>query len=360
MSRPCLKRLLRDLKEVLQHPLPDVVARPLENSLLIWHGNVRGREGAFKGCVIHFVLVFSERYPQEAPQVRLYQAIPHPNVFRTAAIGLRGAEGSNHRLAIWDCLVGQDAWSSAYTVLSILVQLQAFLLDEDLQYEHQKVLPETAVSIASKLEGLRLAAKDGAVWRNLLHREFPCSELTASSAADWEHTYALQATAVMEDLQCFFTKAPFTEQILGVPLRFTTNPKTKVIDYIEAGLDLVSQEAVRHLGVTKTLAGDAIQGFLPLYLTHAHFELVKAGRSLDRALSLLAPEAIAPGRKTPSFGNFLNVMPKMLNTAIVLLMDQGVAASDRALITYCGLHRLFLALAEDFGLLHPAAEKLDR
>lgn len=79
----------------------------------------------------------------------------------------------------------------------------------------------------------------------------------------------------MEDLQCFFTKAPFTEQILGVPLRFTTNPKTKVIDYIEAGLDLVSQEAVRHLGVTKTLAGDAIQGFLPLYLTHAHFELVK-------------------------------------------------------------------------------------
>ncbi|KAK9843850.1 hypothetical protein WJX84_001630 [Apatococcus fuscideae] len=296
MSRPCLKRLLRDLKEVLQHPLPDVVARPLENSLLIWHGNVRGREGAFKGCVIHFVLVFSERYPQEAPQVRLYQAIPHPNVFRTAAIGL------SFRPSCW---------------------MRTCSMNTKRCCQRQR-------------------------------------ELTASSAADWEHTYALQATAVMEDLQCFFTKAPFTEQILGVPLRFTTNPKTKVIDYIEAGLDLVSQEAVRHLGVTKTLAGDAIQGFLPLYLTHAHFELVKAGRSLDRALSLLAPEAIAPGRKTPSFGNFLNVMPKMLNTAIVLLMDQGVAASDRALITYCGLHRLFLALAEDFGLLHPAAEKLDR
>ena len=41
-------------------------------------------------------------------------------------------------------------------------------------------------------QGMWRAAKDGAVWRNLLHRQFPCSQLTASSAADWEYTYNLQ------------------------------------------------------------------------------------------------------------------------------------------------------------------------
>ena len=131
-------------------------------------------------------------------------------------------------------------------------------------------------------QGMWRAAKDGTVWRNLLHRQFPCSQLTASSAADWEYTYnlqvrclelhmllgctawvvlhqanmslavlnvqlakfhgvvtmfacdlqsthsltqqmkhfskpcqrpslLLQATAAIEDLQCFFTKVPFTE-----------------------------------------------------------------------------------------------------------------------------------------------------
>ena len=79
----------------------------------------------------------------------------------------------------------------------------------------------------------------------------------------------------MEDLQCFFTKVPFTEDILGLPLTFTRNPKTKVTDHILAGMDLVSQDAVRYMGVEKTLAGDPVQAFLPLYLTHEHFERVK-------------------------------------------------------------------------------------
>ena len=40
-------------------------------------------------------------------------------------------------------------------------------------------------------------------------------------------------------------------------------------------MDLVSQDAVRYMGVEKTLAGDPVQAFLPLYLTHEHFEHVK-------------------------------------------------------------------------------------
>ena len=66
------------------------------------------------------------------------------------------------------------------------------------------------------------------------------------------------------------------------------------------------------------------------------------------------------GRTTPSFSNWLGLIPKMLNTAIVLLMDKGVAASDRALVTYCSLHRLYLALAEDFDLLPQASKVLTR
>ena len=39
---------------------------------------------------------------------------------------------------------------------------------------------------------------------------------------------------------------------------------------------------------------------------------------------------------------------------------QGVRASDRALSSYCALHRLSLALVEDFRLLPSVLHKLDR
>ena len=98
-----------------------------------------------------------------------------------------------------------------------------------------------------------------------------CSDTKIVSAG----LLALQASSALEDLRCFFTKEPFTKTILGLPLTYTLNPKTKKVEYVEAGLDLVSQDAVRYLGVTKTLAGDPIQAFLPLYLSYEHFEQVK-------------------------------------------------------------------------------------
>ena len=87
---------------------------------------------------------------------------------------------------------------------------------------------------------------------------------------------------------------------------------------------------------------------------------LQAGRGLQKALRALAPEQIGTGGAPPAPAAWLQIMPKLLNTAIVLLMDKGVAASERALITYCGLHRLFLALAEDFNLFPQAAARMDR
>jgi hypothetical protein len=53
------------------------------------------------------------------------------------------------------------------------------------------------------------------------------------------------------------------------------------------------------------------------------------------------------------------VLPKLLNTCVVLLADRGLAASQRALATFCALHRLLLALCEHHGLWNAAAARLD-
>ena len=74
----------------------------------------------------------------------------------------------------------------------------------------------------------------------------------------------------------------------------------------------------------------------------------------------LNPDQMGMGLTTPPPSAFLQIMPRLLNAALVPLTDKGMVASERALITYCSLHRLFLALAEEFNLCPLAATCMDR
>lgn len=53
----------------------------------------------------------------------------------------------------------------------------------------------------------------GVTWQELLRRDYPASQLTASSAAGFRHAYLMQATHTVEELCCFLTKASFDEQV---------------------------------------------------------------------------------------------------------------------------------------------------
>jgi hypothetical protein len=96
---------------------------------------------------------------------------------------------------------------------------------------------------------------------------------------------------------------------------------------------------------------------LPLYITTEHFQ--RALPHLPPLLSLLAPDAaVAKGRSHPSPETWLDVLPKIMNTCVVLLCDKGHAASQRALLTYAYLHRLLLAVAEHYNLWGAAAARI--
>ena len=202
------RRLMKDYCEVLRNPLPNVVAGPLEDDIFRWcapktpsipstccclcvprgrsiglvcsrshapchayyktaterftrcvcrHCNVRQAEGdggAFDGCSFHIELLFDSSYPSSMPKISLFTPVPHPNLRRPdGGIVVRtpsGREyGSGWRLELWDCIPTWKGWTSAYTVQSILVQLQAFLLAEDLMMADQtKVTTLTARDMA--------------------------------------------------------------------------------------------------------------------------------------------------------------------------------------------------------------------
>ena len=68
------------------------------------------------------------------------------------------------------------------------------------------------------------------------------------------------------------TDASAAPEVLGLPLRFTVNPRTREIDYVYATPDLVSFSAFTEEGVRRTAWGEAFSHILPLHLDGEHFE----------------------------------------------------------------------------------------
>lgn len=119
---------MRDLHELQSEPCRTVCAAPLENNMLCWHGNLRPLSGPYAGAVLHIIMEFAEDYPASPPQVKLCQTIPHPNVF--------GDHICLDMLKSYTVSQPYAGWSSAYSVQSILLQLQGFLFAENIPQEH--------------------------------------------------------------------------------------------------------------------------------------------------------------------------------------------------------------------------------
>jgi len=85
-----------------------------------WTGNLKGpAKTIYAGGVWHFEMNFPQDYPVSPPTIKLFTDLPHPNVFgRTVCLDM--LQPGKH--AEW-----YQGWTSAYTVESILVQLQSFL-----------------------------------------------------------------------------------------------------------------------------------------------------------------------------------------------------------------------------------------
>lgn len=115
-----LRRLMKDYKELLLTPIPFVHAAPLDNDLFCWHGNIRGpSQSPFEGGIFHITILVSANYPAEPPKIKIGNKIPHPFVHGDS-LCLDMLEQSRSAFS---------GWTPAYSIQSILLQLQSFLLD---------------------------------------------------------------------------------------------------------------------------------------------------------------------------------------------------------------------------------------
>ena len=131
-----IQRLHKDLKEICSlSPKEGIFARPLDDNIFEWHVNIVPVSGRYIGIVLHCILYFPDNYPKEPPKVKISTSIPHSNVVNY--------NGNKNYLCLdilngFFCLDRSEThnsqsflgWSSAYSVRSIIVQIQGFLLED--------------------------------------------------------------------------------------------------------------------------------------------------------------------------------------------------------------------------------------
>jgi ubiquitin-protein ligase len=124
-----LRRLKKEYEELLASPIENCAACPLLTSdgdiadLFEWHVNIMSTNGALRGTPFHFIMKFPKNYPDRAPKVTPATYIAHPNVFGDY-ICLDILTMSEETTT-----TAYRGWTNAYTVSSILVQLQSFLFE---------------------------------------------------------------------------------------------------------------------------------------------------------------------------------------------------------------------------------------
>ena len=118
------KRLQKDLEEIENTDIPTVgvTAHPLDDDFFVWHGNIRGPvDTVYANAVLHISITIPETYPKDPPAIELLTPITHPNVFGTTlCLDLLSKTSKSDTDTI--------GWSSAYTIQSLLLQLQSFFL----------------------------------------------------------------------------------------------------------------------------------------------------------------------------------------------------------------------------------------
>mmetsp|Transcript_128570 Transcript_128570/g.227697 ORF Transcript_128570/g.227697 Transcript_128570/m.227697 type:complete len:921 (+) Transcript_128570:90-2852(+) len=127
-----LRRLMRELRLAQLEPSWGVSAAPVnDDDLFTWHCNVAGQPpGGGSPVILHLELTFPDEYPNRPPKVEvLGSTVQHPNVFSTF-ICLDMLEGGEWAAEEEKCRP-YSGWSSAYSILAILRQLQTFFFEGD-------------------------------------------------------------------------------------------------------------------------------------------------------------------------------------------------------------------------------------
>lgn len=247
--KSAMRSLMYDLKHIETNPLPLVSAYPLEGDMFIWHGNLVGPENTpYAGGIFHIELKFPRTYPQDSPSATILCPLPHPHVTNGKICMDLLSDYSSYFQNMDAQNKGEKStgWSSAYSVQTLLLQLQAFLMELDDAHGpidiYLSQIPD-AIKYSKTFECKTCSHKPGHPWPSII----------ATSDATTKGKIS-ELDLIRQELVCYHSRISFTEDILGLGVSVERNPRGNIKN-ISSPLELLSQTAFKE-GVRKSIMND--------------------------------------------------------------------------------------------------------
>lgn len=199
-----------------------------------------------------------------------------------------------------------------------------------------------------------MTSKDGHFWRKLYQKHFPKSKLSVQNKYQWIDAYLNELNHRSSDLHCFVSKVSWEHDILGMPVAYSIN-HLKVVDHILPEPDSLSRTAFIE-GCRKTAWNHNFQEWCPYYISASHFS--RAYPDVRAFIRRLSPESSK--KDSPLLMEELDVILRMMNTTVTVMMMSGIINCDRVIEGYFQLYRLLAALVEqEPGLMQQIRDRVE-
>ena len=372
-----LKRIANDMKELTKCPLEGIGIAPLDDMKFVV--NMELMTGPYEGYKVQLMMTMSDEYPIKPPKMLIYPDHLigdgyHHHIFK----------GPNGYLKFCINLLDNDfqmntneqhtGWNPAYTISTILLQVQNFLSDPDMHKTPSKSSIEKLMKSMDSYKRVffRKIKKgqrgEGAVvhtWMNPYPKMYSMKnemEINGNEIKDKKDKLERKQETIKENLTCYLLRVNYIENsevLLGCPVincksdygkdKIELYPIPELLTYEAYKMQMMGNQSNQSLVINsyyttqrnvKAANNEYYNNWLPIYVDENHYtknrEIIINSLKAIKNESEFRPEQI------------FDILPIILNKMIIGMFKGKSIISSSFIMCYFQYVRLFKRLCQEY------------
>ena len=368
-----LIRISKDIKEIDKNPLEGIGIASINDDVMTYVVNMKLLNGIYEGYCLQLLLTFNENYPTKPPKILIFpnQLIDnsyHNHIYPenyTFYDDNKGFKKFCFDLLDNDFLKTTEegtGWNPAYTIRTLLLQVQNFIADPDLP---QHLLPNKSKidklmnSMNDYKREFNVSTEKGKIikihtWKNPYPEMYFKNDINNQNIIKEESTKKLEK--IKENLTCFMLKVNYIDDkniLLGYPIikkklakkKIELHPIPELLTY-EGFVEQFEKQSGKldtYFNKKFKSANNKYYNYwMPIYIDKNHYE--KNKKTILNAFSVIK------FNKSDDFKSeyIFEIMPIILNKMIIGMFTGQSTISSSFIICYFHFILLFKKLCEEF------------
>ena len=373
-----MKRINKDIKEIIQFPIEGIGIAPLDNDGMKYVVNIRLMTGLYAGYCVQLLLTFSDNYPSKPPKILIYpgQAIDgqyHHHIFYD---NTKDNTGLRFKKFCFDLLdndfmntnVERSGWNPSYSISSLLLQVQNFIGDPDLPKEHlpNKDKIEELMQSMNNYERI-FEIEEGNDIRKIKHTwKNPFPEMHIKKQENEiidinKKKEDVRIQQIKENLTCFMLKLNYIDDpeiLLGYPIiqkkgkgkeKIELFPIPELLTYDGYIAQIQKQEEKLDFYFDtkfKSANNQFYNYWMPIYIDEKHYSKNKT--TILNALSVIKYGPLGIKKHDFQTEQIFEILPIILNKMIIGMFNGQSIISSAFIMCYFHYILLFKKLCNEY------------